>query len=106
MGALVPGFDLSMPVHQDLLRRIFYARFAPRLAALGMDPEEIYQAVCCSMVVRDQGSHPFEISKGTRSNYAYLVCRSVCSHAIEKHSRRASVLTLGINEDASLERCQ
>lgn len=97
------GFDLSIQEHRVLLRRVFFGRFAPRLAKIGLEPEEVYQIVCCSMVVRDQGSRPFQISMGTRSNYAWMVCRSVCSHAVERHLRDAPVSILGLQRDASLD---
>ena len=97
------GFDLSIEEHRVLLRRVFFGRFAGRLAAIGLDPEEVYQMVCCSMVVRDQGSRPFQITMGSRSNYAWMVCRSVCSHAVERHLRNAEVSVLGVQRDAALD---
>lgn len=96
------AFDLASAPNERLLRRIFYRRFAPALEAQGMEVDEVYQAVCLSMVVRDRGANPFDAAKGSRSNYAYMVCRSVVSHATVRHRRGLEREGLGKQGDAAL----
>jgi hypothetical protein len=96
------SYNLADPANERLLRRIFYRRFAPGLEAQGMEADEVYQAVCLSMVVRDQGDNPYRAEKGSRSNYAYMVCRSVVSHASARHRRGLEREGLGKQGDAAL----
>ena len=96
------AYDLSNPAHLSLLRRIFYRRWAPLVTRHGLEADEIYQRVCLSMVVRDLGRHPYSAAKGSRSNYAYMVCRSVVGHAIERECRRSKSEVLGRKSDAAL----
>ena len=96
------AYNLANPVNEELLRRIFHRRFAPALRKQGMDADEVYQDVCLSMVVRDQGQNPFCRAKGNRSNYAYMVCRSVVSHALARHRRDSEREAPGRRGDAAL----
>ena len=98
------AYGLSDPAHLSLLRRIFYRRWAPLVTRHGLEPDEIYQRVCLSMVIRDGGKHPYSAEKGSRSNYAYMVCRSVVGHAIERQKRLSKSEVLGQKWDAALER--
>jgi hypothetical protein len=86
------GLDLRDPVVYGQVRRIFLARWARVAAAEGCDVDDLLQEVYRSILARNAGTHPFRPRQGDegRSNYIFMVCRSVTSNAIEK-ARRCSI---------------
>ena len=71
------GVNLADPRQKALIDRMFWARFAYKVTAIGRDPEDCLQEVYRGCLTRNQGTRPFDTEVSSLSNYGYIVIRSV-----------------------------
>ena len=97
------GLDLSDAANLSLIRSVFFGRFARRCIIAGLEPDDVFSAVCLSVIVRNNGEHPYDPERGTKLGWAYAVCAGATGHALERHRRRRLVELLGLSRDARLD---
>lgn len=95
--------DLSDPEQRALIERLFWARFAFKVRAIGRDPEDCLQEVYRGCLTRNKGTRPFDPAVSTLSTYGYIVCRSVTANFLDA-ARRADARNgvVGRGQDAAL----
>lgn len=74
--------------HQHLdIRRLVLHGFGAKIAATGLDVEDVIQEVVRAVLRRNEGDGRFDSGRSSFSHYIYVVTRSVLSH-MSKQSRR------------------
>lgn len=72
--------------HLDIRRLVLHG-YGAKIAARGLDVEDVIQEVCRAVIVRNDGDGRFDASRSSFGHYIYMVTRSVLSH-MGKQSRR------------------
>jgi len=86
----------------DLLRRgkevakLFYAGFGSRVARAGFDPEDVLQEVYRGLLIRNQGTCPWDVRKSSFGHYVHMVCGCIVSNYFRRENRRRSVEQIGV----------
>ena len=97
------GVDLSDSAQKGLIDRLYWARFAYRIRAVGLDPKDCLQEVYRGFLARNGGTRPFDPTVSSLSNYAFIVIRSVTLNFLDA-ARRSEVRNglPGASKDAAL----
>jgi len=85
------GIDLAE--HADLIRDLVMSGFGSRLRQFQIDPDDALQQVYLGLLVRNEGTCPFDPAVGALSTYLYWVVNGVTCNLIarEWHRRRQGV---------------
>jgi DNA-directed RNA polymerase specialized sigma24 family protein len=93
------GIDLDTR-SQDV-RLIFYKRQAHSVSKEGLDPEDVLQEVYKGIMIRNEGSCPYDPEKSAFSTYVVMVMNCIVMNVINKHRKDSSKAMLGVEEDIS-----
>lgn len=105
------GIDLNDPEDRGLVERIYWSRWASQVRAGGLDADDVLQKVYLGLLARNRGINPYNPRTSSRSNYVFIVIKSVVRNAVDAHKRaKARGWVVGEGEDAALtastdERC-
>ena len=105
------GIDLNDPEDRGLVERIYWSRWASQVRAGGLDADDVLQKVYLGLLARNRGINPYNPLTSSRSNYVFIVLKSVVRNAVDAHKRaKARGWVVGEGEDAALtastdERC-
>jgi len=105
------GIDLNDPEDRGLVERIYWSRWANQVRAGGLDADDVLQKVYLGLLARNRGINPYNPLTSSRSNYVFIVIKSVVRNAVDAHKRaKARGWVVGEGEDAALtastdERC-
>jgi hypothetical protein len=105
------GIDLNDPEDRGLVERIYWSRWASQVRAGGLDADDVLQKVYLGLLARNRGINPYNPLTSSRSNYVFIVIKSVVRNAVDAHKRaKARGWVVGEGEDAALtastdERC-
>ena len=95
------GIDLSEK-HKDIAR-ILYAKFWRHIQALRLDPEDVLQEVYRGILVRNDGTCPWDASKGSFGSYVFMVCHCVLSNLSDRQKRKYGKEYVGIPENLEIK---
>lgn len=79
------GIDLANRGHE--VAKLFYAGFGRTAARKGWDLQEVLQEVYKALLIRNQGTCPWDPAKSSFGHYVYMVCRGVMSNYGRKTAR-------------------
>lgn len=79
------------------VEKLFYAGFGSSLAKQGYPVEDVLQEVFKGLVIRNQGSCPYDPSKASFSLYVHMVIRCVISNFQRRLNRRKEKEVIGIS---------
>jgi len=105
------GIDLNDPEDRGLVERLYWSRWASQVRAGGLDADDVLQKVYLGLLARNRGINPYNPLTSSRSNYVFIVIKSVVRNAVDAHKRaKARGWVVGEGEDAALtastdERC-
>lgn len=96
----------STPLGIDLVRRghevakLFYAGFARSVIRYGYNPEDVLQEVYKGILIRNNGSCPWDIKKSSFGHYVHLVVKCILANYHRRWARllgpeQIGVLSLG-----------
>lgn len=88
------GIDLAKRGHE--VAKLFYAGFAGKLVAAGIDPEEVLQEVYRGILVRNQGMCPWDPAKSSFGHYVHMVCGCIISNYFRHENRKNAMEQTGI----------
>lgn len=95
------GIDLGEK-HKDIAR-ILYAKFWRHIQALRLDPEDVLQEVYRGILVRNDGTCPWDESKGSFGSYVFMVCHCVLSNLSDRQKRKYGKEYVGIPENLEIK---
>lgn len=91
---------LNIEEHYNLIRRMFYGRWATKVRQAGLDPDDVFSDVLMGVHVGNQGNSPYDPERGAPSTYINQVCKTRVSNALDKRRRRYWEV-LGDEDDAA-----
>lgn len=89
-------FGIDLAKRGIEVRRILFARFGAKIAAMGYEPKEVLSEVYRKIVVSNLGTHPFDPRKAGFGHYVYIVCNSALLNFRKKEERRKRKVQTGI----------
>lgn len=107
----IPKSDLivHVPLGIDLANRgnevakLFYAGFGRTAARKGWDLQEVLQEVYKALLIRNQGTCPWDPAKSSFGHYVHMVCRGVMSNYGRKTARVYDAESYGTYSSAGEE---
>jgi len=73
----------------DEVRKLLFAGFRGKMLSQGYDPEDVLQEVYRGLLVRNQGTCPYEEGKGSFGHYVHMVISCILTNYHRKHARKA-----------------
>ena len=95
------GLGIDIAKYSEDIRLIFYKRQASSITKEGLDPEEVLQEVYKGILIRNQGTCPYDPSKSAFSTYVVMVMNCIVMNIINKHRKDSSRFQLGVEDDVS-----
>lgn len=91
------GIDVN--AKKEDIKLLFYKRQAPSIAKEGLDPEDVLQEVYKGILIRNEGSCPYDPEKSAFSTYVVMVMNCICMNIIKKHRKDKDRFELGREDD-------
>jgi DNA-directed RNA polymerase specialized sigma24 family protein len=91
------GIDLQ--AHHTDVRRICLAFWGRRCVAAGIPPEDFVQEVMKQVLIRNQGTCPYDPIKSSLGHYIHMVCSCTWINSSKRHRRLEGPLD-AITEDS------
>lgn len=88
------GIDLGKRGHE--VRKILFAHFGRKIAALRLDPQEVLQETYRKILVANRGKRPFDPWESSFGHYVYMVCNSALLNYRKKDERRRRRERMGV----------
>jgi len=88
------GIDLDKRGHE--VAKLLFSGFRNWIFGSGYDPQDVLQEVYKGLLIRNNGTCPFDVRKASFGFYVHQVCRCVLSNYHRKESRRKSVERIGM----------
>lgn len=89
------GIDLNR--RGDEVRKLFFAGFGQQVIKSGYDPEDVLQEIYRGLLVRNQGTCPFDETKSSFGHYVHMVCDCIIKNYHRKESRKRKMEQLGMS---------
>lgn len=83
-----PSRRRGVPFKADEVRKLLWRGFAGKMLSQGYDPEDVLQEVYRGLLVRNNGTCPWDARKSTFGHYVYLVIGCVLTNYHRKQVRR------------------
>jgi len=96
------GIDLKARGKE--VAKLLYSGFSGMIRSGHYDPEDVLQEVYKGILVRNQGTCPFDPAKASFGHYVHMVCSCVLSNYHRRHQRHSveQVGILGFSEQGDL----
>ncbi len=95
----VLGIDIGKKRHD--IRLLFYKRQAKQVARLGLDPEDVLQEVYKGLIIRNEGTCPYDPKKSAFSTYVVMVMNCVVMNIVKKRKLYNERESVGAEDDAA-----
>lgn len=99
------GLGIDLTKRGKEVVKLLFAGFSGMIRSGRYDPEDVLQEVFKGILVRNQGSCPFDPRKASFGHYVHMVCRCVLSNYHRRTQRYRSTFQEGLpgwNEDGEL----
>jgi len=83
------------------IRLLFYKRQAKQVARLGLDPEDVLQEVYKGLIIRNEGTCPYDPKKSAFSTYVVMVMNCVVMNIVKKRKLHNDRECVGSEDDAA-----
>lgn len=88
------------------VRLLFYKRQAKQVARLGLDPEDVLQEVYKGLMIRNDGTCPYDPTKSAFSTYVVMVMNCVVMNIVKKRKLYNEREVVGKDDDAvTMSKC-
>lgn len=93
------GIDIDKK--REDIRLLFYKRQAKQVARLGLDPEDVLQEVYKGLIIRNEGTCPYDPKKSAFSTYVVMVMNCVVMNIVKKRKLYNDREVVGEEDDAA-----
>jgi hypothetical protein len=93
------GIDIEK--HSVDIKNLFYKRQGKKLLHTGADLEELLNEVYKGILIRNQGSCPFDPEKSAMSTYIVMVIDCITMNYMNKESRIKERFVTGVEDDVA-----
>lgn len=83
------GIDLRR--RSGEVAKLLFAGYGRRIYSLGYDPDDILQEVYKGLLIRNQGTCPWDARKSSFGHYVHMVCGCILSNYHRRESRRRAM---------------
>lgn len=95
--AIKNGLGIDLQNRSGEVAKLLFAGYGRRIYSWGYDPEDVLQEVYKGLLIRNQGTCPWDARKSSFGHYVHLVCGCLLSNYHRKESRRRAVEQIGLN---------
>ncbi len=93
------GIDVEK--HSEDIKKLFYKRQGKKLAHSGIDLEDLLNEVYKGILIRNQGSCPFDCEKSAMSTYIVMVVDCITMNYVNKDNRIKDRFVTGVEDDVA-----
>ena len=93
------GIDIEK--HKEDIKKLFYKRQGTKLMKTGVDTEEVLQEVYKGILIRNNGSCPFDAEKSAMSTYIVMVVDCITMNYMNKFNRISDRFVTGVEDDVA-----
>lgn len=86
---------------KDDIKLLFYKRQAPSVIKAGLDPEDVLQEVYKGILIRNEGTCPYDPEKSAFSTYVVMVMNCIVMNLINKQRREQDRFVVGKEDDVA-----
>lgn len=97
----VKKLGIDIEEHKDDIKNLFYKRQGQRLMKTGVDTEEVLQEVYKGLLIRNEGSCPFDPDKSAMSTYVVMVVDCITLNYMNKFNRTNERFVPGVEDDVA-----
>lgn len=90
------GIDLAKRGHE--VEKLLFSGFRGWIYSAGYDPKDVLQEVYKGILIRNQGTCPFDARKSSFGHYVHQICHCVLSNYHRRETRHYSMETTGVNQ--------
>lgn len=93
------GIDVGL--HSEDIKKLFYKRQGQKFANSGVDLEELLNEVYKGILIRNEGSCPFDPEKSAMSTYIVMVIDCITMNYVNKDNRIKERFVTGVEDDVA-----
>ena len=92
---------INVEEKKEDIKLLFYKRQAPSIMKEGLDPEDVLQEIYKGILIRNEGTCPYDSKKSAFSTYVVMVMNCIVMNLINKQRRERDRFVVGKEDDVA-----